>query len=251
MSQIEAFSATLDFPVYGIAARDIRSHMLKTMKVGSMPQYRDSVVVRALSNINFKARAGDKVALLGRNGAGKSTLLRLLAGIYEPSSGQLTRKGNIRTLLDINSGMEEDASGRSNIILRARYMGASPKQARDLVDEVVEFAELDEFIDLPIRTYSAGMRVRLSFAVSTSFEADILLIDEILGAGDAGFITKAFTRMERIIANSGLVILATHSLSLSDTIANRGIVLSGGKITFDGDYKEAVADYLASIDATT
>lgn len=249
MSQIHALNATLDFPVYGVAARDFRSQIMKTLKVGTTAEHRDTVVVRALSEIDFKAQAGEKIALLGRNGAGKSTLLRLLAGIYEPTSGKVIRKGHIRTLLDMNSGMEEDATGRNNIILRARYMGASTKQARALVDDVVDFAELGEFIDLPIRTYSAGMRVRLSYAVSTSFEADILLIDEILGAGDAGFISKAAARMENIIANSGLVVLATHALSLSDKFSDRGVVLSGGRIAFDGAYADAVSNYLASLEA--
>ena len=245
MASLELHNVRLDFPVYGVAARQMRTGLLRSVAYGSGDHR--TVVVSALSGITLRADTGDRIALLGGNGAGKTTLLKLMAGIYEPTSGLVTRRGRVRTLFDLGAGMEEDASGRDNIVIRARYMGASAARARALVDEVVAFAELGQFIDLPIRTYSAGMRLRLSFAISTAFEADILLIDEILGVGDAAFMAKATDRMNHVIAQAGLVVVATHSLGLTDAIARRGIVMSQGQVAFDGPYPKAVEAYLGRV----
>ncbi|HWU14692.1 MAG TPA: ABC transporter ATP-binding protein [Caulobacter sp.] len=249
MASLNLRSVTLNFPIYGVAARQFRTQIIKPLKLGRSSTDHNRLLVRALNTVSLSASAGDRIALIGGNGAGKSTLLKLMAGIYEPTSGVIERRGTIRTLLDMSSGMEEDTSGRDNIIIRARYMGASIKQAKAMVDEIVDFAELGEFIDLPIRTYSAGMRIRLAFSIATSFNADIMLIDEVLGAGDAAFIDKATARMENIIKNAGLVVLATHALALSDAVAQRGIFMKDGRVAFDGPYAEAVAAYMASTHA--
>ena len=244
MALLELHNVKLTFPVYGVAARTIRTDVMRTLGLFGGSGEHDKVLVEALRGINLRAETGDRIALLGGNGTGKSTLLRLMAGIYEPTSGLIQRRGTIRTLFDLNSGMEEDATGRANILIRARYLGASLKRAKGLVDEVVDFAELGSFIDLPIRTYSSGMRLRLAFAISTAFDAEILLVDEILGVGDAHFTEKATERMNRVIANSGLVVMATHALSLSEAVAKRGIVLRQGRVVFDGAYPEAVEAYM-------
>ncbi|WP_165191004.1 ABC transporter ATP-binding protein [Caulobacter soli] len=248
MASLDLQGVSLTFPVYGVAARQFRTQLIKPLKSRSTTDH-NRVMVQALRDVTLSATAGDRIALVGGNGAGKSTLLKLMAGIYEPTGGSIRRQGSIRTLLDMVSGMEEDASGRDNIVIRARYMGASTKQARSIVDDVVDFAELGEFIDMPIRTYSAGMRIRLAFSIATSFNADVLLIDEVLGAGDAAFIEKATKRMINIINNAGLVVLATHALSLSDSIARRGIYMKDGRVAFDGSYADAVATYMATTHA--
>lgn len=246
MSSLELHNASLTFPVYGHSARFFRTDLMRQLRAFRGSVEHDTVHVAALQGVSLTVGTGERVALLGSNGSGKSTLLRLMAGIYEPTAGLIIRRGQVRTLFDVSSGMEEDSSGRANILIRARYLGANARKARDLVEEVVDFAELGQFIDLPIRTYSAGMRLRLAFAISTAFDAEILLVDEILGVGDAHFQEKATERMNRVIARSGLVVMATHALSLSDAVAQRGVLLKQGQVAFDGPYREAVETYLGS-----
>lgn len=245
MGRIVLNGVGLDIPVYGAGTRHIRAALLE-MLTGRRSKSSDHQVleVRTLDRISLEISSGDRVALIGHNGAGKTTLLRVMAGIFEPTSGSIMREGRIQTIFDVASGMEEEATGRENILIRARYMGASAKQARDRVDDVVDFAELGTFIDLPIRTYSAGMRLRLAFGIATTFEADVLLLDEILGVGDAAFAAKSQQRMTDIISRAGAVVIATHAMSLSDAVARRGILMHGGRVIGDGDYQQITGMYL-------
>jgi ABC-2 type transport system ATP-binding protein/lipopolysaccharide transport system ATP-binding protein len=245
LAHIALTDASLDIPLYGVGTQHLRSAVLGALfGLGKSSTIDHSIrSVRTLDRLTLRVDDGDRVALIGANGAGKTTLLRLMSGIYEPTSGSISRHGRIQTVLDVNSGLEEEATGRDNIIIRARYMGASARQARGMVDDVVHFAQLDKFIDLPIRTYSAGMRLRLAFAIATGFEADILLIDEILGVGDAAFQKKAETRMLSMLDRAGLVVLATHSLALSVALARRAIYLVRGAIMVDGPYDTVVSIY--------
>lgn len=247
MSRIIMENVCLDYPVYGVGAMQLRNafanHKKRSRNI--MKSVEDQIVyVRSLNDISLKFNDGDRVALLGRNGAGKSSMLRLLAGIYFPTRGKMSINGDIQTILDINSGIEEEATGRQNILFRARYMGVSTIEAKRAVDDIVDFAEIESFIDMPIRTYSSGMRLRLAFGITTAFTRDTLVIDEILGVGDASFQAKAAKRMEEVFAKAGLVILATHALSLTDSFANRGIVLDKGKLIADCTYTDAVKEYM-------
>lgn len=246
MSRIILKNVAIDYPVYGVGAMQLRN-AFSLHKQKSKNIYRgvenDIVYVRGLHDINLEFNDGDRVALIGRNGAGKSTLLRLLAGIYLPTRGTMSIEGEVQAILDLNSGMEEEATGRQNILFRARYMGISDADAKRAVDDIIDFAEIESFIDMPIRTYSSGMRLRLAFGITTAFTRDTLVIDEILGVGDAKFQAKASERMNKVFEKAGLVILATHSLSLSESIASRGILLEGGKVLGDGKYSEIVQQY--------
>lgn len=237
----------LDYPVYGVGAMQLRNAFSKhkTRSKNIMKGVENQIVyVRSLSDINLKFETGERVALLGKNGAGKSSMLRLLAGIYFPTKGRLSIKGEVQSILDINSGIEEEATGRENILFRARYMGVSIAEAKRAVDDIVDFAEIESFIDMPIRTYSSGMRLRLAFGITTAFTRDTLVIDEILGVGDASFQAKAAKRMEDVYAKAGLVILATHALTLTENLATRGVVIDKGRVIADCDYNEAVKKYL-------
>lgn len=249
MSSISLSRVDLALPIYGVGTQHFRAAIAKTLLGLGRGNDIDHHVrtVQPLQSISMEVKSGDRLALIGGNGAGKTTLLRVMAGIYEPTAGKIRRNGRIQTVLDVNSGLEEEATGFDNIYIRSRYMGASGREARSIVDDVVDFADLGQYIHLPIRTYSAGMRLRLAFAITTAFETDILLIDEILGVGDAAFQEKAAQRMQTMINRAGLVVLATHSLTLSDAIASRAAFLEHGRLIVDGAYSDVVNIYMDSV----
>lgn len=201
--------------------------------------------VHALKNVTLRISQGERVGLLGHNGAGKSTLLKTIAGLYPISSGTLSVNGEIRSLFDLSLGFEPDATGRENILYRGLLLGMSPKFMRAKEEEIIEFAGLGEFIDYPIKTYSAGMQVRLAFAVSTAIGGDLLLLDEVIGAGDANFMAKAKDRISQLIARAEILVLASHDFGALRNLCKRGIVLQRGSVLFDGDIEEAINMHLA------
>lgn len=201
--------------------------------------------IHALKNINVEIKSGERVGLLGHNGAGKSTFLKTVAGLYPVSSGVLKVEGQVRSLFDLSLGFEPDATGRENILYRGLLLGLSPRFMREKADEIVEFAGLGEFIDYPIKTYSAGMQVRLAFAISTTVGGDILLLDEVIGAGDANFMAKAKDRITSLIEQAEILVLATHDFGALRSICNRGLVFHHGDLIFDGSCDEAVTEYKA------
>ncbi len=175
---------------------------------------RGRVVIRALEGLTFTLKNGDRVGLLGHNGAGKSTLLRLLGGIYEPSSGAAQIKGSIGSLIDIGLGIDTEATGRENIYLRAGLLGITRNDITLQLQNIIDFSELGDFIDMPLRTYSTGMHLRLAFAVSTIVRPEILLMDEWLSVGDEGFKHKAEVRMRELVQATNILVIATHSRDL-------------------------------------
>lgn len=199
--------------------------------------------VHALRNINIEIAGGERVGLLGHNGAGKSTFLKTVAGLYPVSSGKVEVHGQVRSLFDLSLGFEPDATGRENILYRGLLLGLTPKFMREKQAEIVEFADLREFIDYPIKTYSAGMQVRLAFAISTAVGGDILLLDEVIGAGDANFMVKARLRIAQLIERAEILILASHDFSALKSLCQRGIVFHRGEMVFDGAVDEAIDEY--------
>lgn len=191
--------------------------------------------IHALKKLTFEIKTGERVALLGHNGAGKSTLLKAIAGLYPINNGNLQIQGEIRSLFDISLGFEPESTGRENILYRGLLLGQSPKQMQAMEEEIVSFADIGEFIDYPVKTYSAGMQVRLAFAISTAIPGDILLLDEVIGAGDASFMAKAQKRITDLIAHANIMVLATHDFSSIKTLCNRAIVLDHGNLMFDGN----------------
>jgi lipopolysaccharide transport system ATP-binding protein len=199
--------------------------------------------IHALKNISIDIGPGERVGLLGHNGAGKSTFLKMVAGLYPVSAGIRMVEGTIRSIFEIGLGFEPDATGRENILYRGLLLGLTPKFMRAIEDEIVDFADLGEFIDYPIKTYSAGMLVRIAFAISTAVGGDILLLDEIIGAGDANFMIKARERIRRLVEQSEILILASHDLSSLAGICQRGVILHHGNLVFDGPISNAIARY--------
>jgi len=219
---------------------------LKSLMAGMFskrPKASKACDIHALKNINVEINSGERVGLLGHNGAGKSTFLKTVAGLYPISSGSLKVEGQVRSLFDLSLGFEPDATGRENILYRGLLLGLSPKFMREKEAEIVEFAGLDEFIDYPIKTYSAGMQVRLAFAISTAVGGDILLLDEVIGAGDANFMSKAKSRITSLIEQAEILVLASHDFSALKSICNRGLVFHHGDLVFDGEIALAVNEY--------
>lgn len=235
MARIAAEGLTIEFPLYHAGARSLKKRVLAATPLRLRTDDANRIVVSALRDLSFGIEHGERVALVGPNGAGKTTLLRALAGIYEPVAGRLLVEGMIGSLIDPSAGMDPDSTGRENIRLNGLYRGMTEKQIATLSDEIIDFAGLGEFIDVPIRTYSAGMGVRLSFALATAMDPQVLLMDEWLLAGDADFLERAKTRLERVVTNAEILVIATHDMKIVRTWCTRAIHLEGGRITADGD----------------
>lgn len=203
--------------------------------------------VCALQGVDLDIREGEKVGIIGRNGAGKSTLLKTIARIYPLNSGRLEVSGKVRSLFELNVGFEPDATGRENITYRSLLLGETPKGVKEKEQAIVDFAGLGDFIDYPLKTYSSGMMVRLAFSISTSIGGDILLLDEILGAGDAAFQEKAKKRMQELITQAKIIVLVSHDLNAIRMICNRVIYLQHGKVIADGKTDEVIEQYLYSV----
>lgn len=244
MTYISVQKATLDLPIYDVQGRSLKKEVMRLGRRNRIAEDNDGIViVRALDEINLELKAGDRVGLIGHNGAGKSTLLRLLAGIYTPTVGVVQSRGKVVPLLDISLGMDENSTGRQNIRLRGLLLGMSDAEIRAKQEEIAEFSELGDYLDLPVRTYSSGMRVRLAFSVSTAVDADILLLDEVMGVGDASFKDKANARILDLHNRAQIVLLAMHSNEVIRKTCNKVVWMERGKVRAYGDTEEVVSAY--------
>ena len=235
---------SVEFPIYSGGSRSLRKVLFHSTTQGNLARdASDRITVLALNGVTLDVKHGDRLAIIGANGAGKSTLLKVLAGIYAPTGGRMHSSGRVSALLTASVGLSPDATGRENIIIRGMYMDVHPRDMSAHVDEIIEFTELGSFIDMPVRTYSAGMMVRLCFAVATSLRPEILLMDEWLAAGDAAFLHKARQRMEDFLSGTSILVLASHSLSLLNEWCNRAILLDQGRIVAAGGVGEVSAVY--------
>jgi len=247
MAFLRSHNLSVEFPIYQGSSRSLKKTVVAGATQGNLGRdTADRINVRALDDITLDIKDGDRVGLIGANGAGKTTLLRVLAGIYAPTRGEFYSWGRISALLDVSLGLNPDATGRENIILRGMYMNIHPREMRSLVDEIAEFTELGPFIEMPARTYSSGMMVRLGFAISTCMPAEILLMDEWLSAGDARFLDKAQRRMERFVGGSAILVLASHSPELLRKWCNRGVLLQHGRIAAQGSIDEVLKVYIGA-----
>jgi ABC-type polysaccharide/polyol phosphate transport system ATPase subunit len=198
----------------------------------------------ALRDISLQIRAGDRVGIVGHNGAGKSTFLKALCRIYEPSHGRVRVEGNIAPLLEIGAGFHPEFTGRENIYLNGAILGHDHKLLREIEPEVIAFAELQEFIDMPVKYYSTGMYLRLAFSLATAIQPDILILDEMFAGGDAAFVERATRRMKRMIDQASIMILVSHDASLLATFCNRIIWLDHGRVKRDGPTSVVLSEYL-------
>lgn len=231
MSWVRAENLFLEFPIYGTRSRSFKNAVIRAATGGVIAgDSRDGVVVRAIDDVSFSWKEGDRVGLVGRNGAGKTTLLRAIAGIYEPTRGTLSTHGRVVSMLSIGLGMEPEVTGYENIFLRGTILGMSKREIDALVDHVRTFSELGDYIDMPLRTYSSGMSMRLAFAISTSVTADIIVMDEWLSVGDEHFAKKAQERLREMVGKAKILVMASHSSEVIAANCNKIMRLDHGRI---------------------
>jgi ABC-type polysaccharide/polyol phosphate transport system ATPase subunit len=245
---IEVSGLSLEFPIYSANSRSLRKRLVPTSIGGALlSNSSNTVFVRALQNVTFVIKDGERVGLVGPNGAGKTTLLKAIAGIYTPTSGSVTIRGTVSAALNSSLGMDLEVTGRENIYLLGYYRGLSKAQIDSNIDEIVDTANLGQFIDLPMNTYSAGMQGRLTFAVATAFEPDVLLMDEWLGAGDSAFVTKAHERTRRFIEKARIMVIASHSLAIVRDFCTHCAYLRRGQLIAYGPTEEIIDLYEADV----
>ncbi|MFC7690674.1 ABC transporter ATP-binding protein [Paeniroseomonas aquatica] len=240
MAHILAQAVSIEFPLYHIGARSLKKRILANSPLRLRQDEASRIVVAALRDLDFHIKAGERVGLIGHNGAGKTTLLRTLAGVYEPVAGRLEVAGSIGALIDPSAGMDPNATGRENIVLRGLFRGLDEAASAELAEEVGAFSGLAEFLDVPVRTYSAGMGVRLSFAMATVMDPEVLLMDEWFLAGDADFLERARAKLEGLVTKAEVLVLATHDMSIIREWCTRAIKLDAGRIVADGTVDEVL-----------
>jgi ABC-type polysaccharide/polyol phosphate transport system ATPase subunit len=258
MLSIVAKNIHVEFPIYDHTMRSLK-HTLglrplakgisrlatSTLNVGGQIGKGETgrVVIKALDGLSFEVHEGDRIGLLGHNGSGKTTLLRTLAGIYEPVSGILHTEGRAFPLFDLQLGMDPDATGVENIWMRSKLLGLTTQQIENALDDIAEFTELGEYLYMPIRTYSSGMMLRLAFAISTAITPEILILDEMIGAGDAAFIARADARLKDFLAKAGIMVIASHAMRILRQWCNKGMLLQHGKLIAYGPIEDVITRY--------
>ncbi len=243
MSSITAEGICLEYPIVGAGSRSLKNRVLCAATGGLITGSDKMPVVNALRNASFQIREGDRIGLIGHNGAGKSTLLKVLAGIYQPTKGDLSISGRVVSTLNLSLGMEPEASGLENIITRGLLLGMRKKEIERKLDEIADFTELGEYLDMPVRIYSSGMTTRLAFATITSMDADIVLMDEVIGTGDASFVGKAQKRLNNFMSRSKILVLASHSEEVIRKFCNKALLLEHGKVIGMGSIDEITQRY--------
>jgi ABC-2 type transport system ATP-binding protein/lipopolysaccharide transport system ATP-binding protein len=246
-AQILMQNVSVSFPIYHGGSRSLKKSILFRGSGGQIAtDANNRIMVEALRDITLDLRAGDRIALIGSNGAGKTTLLRVMAGIYEPIAGTISSRGRISPMFDIALGIDSEISGYDNIRLRGMILGLSASEIEERIPDIVEFTELGDYLDIPVRTYSAGMMTRLTFAVATCFAPEILLMDEWIMAGDAAFLSKAKNRIESFVAKASILVLASHSLETCRQFCNRAVWMEKGQIRAAGPIDEILDAYSAA-----
>lgn len=241
MTWVRADNIMVEFPIYGARSRSLKNTVIRAATGGVIAREAgEGVVVRAIDNVSFSWKEGDRVGLMGHNGAGKTTLLRVVAGIYEPIGGTLSIHGRVVSMLSIAVGMEPEATGYENIFLRGTILGMNKREIGALVDHVREFSELGDYIDMPLRTYSSGMSMRLAFAISTSVTADIIVMDEWLAVGDEQFAKKAQQRLQEMVGKAKILVMASHSQDVIAANCNKLMRLDHGRVVSESGMEALV-----------
>ncbi len=247
MSVIQLRNVSVEFPIYNSSSRSLKNRVLSIATGGKIERRTDRlVIVLGLDKVSLTFRDGDRVGLIGHNGSGKTTLLRVLSGIYTPTHGSAVIRGHCVSLININLGIDPDATGRENIRLRSAMMGMSPEEIAEKLDQIADFSGLGEFLDVPFRTYSSGMQLRLAFATSTAVRPEILIMDEWLSTGDEDFKDRANRRMRELVDSTKILVLASHSKELMEKNCNRVIWLEHGRVKMDGSPREVLHSYFGS-----
>ena len=233
-------AVTVELPVYGARTRSLRKAFVHRGTGGLVGADGATLTVRALDDVSLAFGDGDRVGVVGANGAGKTTLLRVLAGVYEPTAGEVWAAGRIGSLLDVTLGFDEEATGRENIVTCGLLAGLSLAEVRERAGEIGAFTGLGDYLGMPVRTYSTGMRFRLGFAVCTSFEPDIVLMDEWIAVGDRSFLDKAYRRLEAFADGAGVVVLVSQDLEMLRRVCSTAVLLDAGRVRASGALEEVL-----------
>lgn len=231
MVQLEVNNVSLNYPVHNHQTQSLKKQVLSMVTGGHISKGTDScLIVSALDQIRFLLEEGDRVALIGHNGAGKTTLLRVLAGIYQPTSGFVRSDGTVGSLFNTNVGLVDDTTGYENLFQMSLFRTKNIQETRRRMDAIADFTELGDYLNMPVRTYSEGMKMRLGFSVATDRAPDILLIDEVFGAGDKKFMDKSKQRMTDFMQESKILVMSTHADQLIYEFCNKAILLKRGRL---------------------
>lgn len=250
MAELKLDGVTVEYPIYNAASTSLRKQLVNISTGGRISALKGQVAtVRALDGFSLHLRDGDRLALVGHNGSGKTTLLRTMAGIFRPTGGTVTVIGRVSTVFGLGAGMEPELSGYENIVRMAMLLGMTLAEAERAIPDIEAFSELGGFLAMPVRTYSAGMTTRLTFAVATAVHPEILLVDEVLGAGDADFQAKAHRRMAEFVEKASIFVLASHSPELIRLFCSRVARLEHGKLAAEGSVPELLGPGEAGIAA--
>lgn len=244
MASLILENVTVEFPIYGYQ-KSFRSALSRASGglIRREGTHNRRVTVRALDNICLTLKHGDRLGIVGHNGAGKSTLLRVCAGVYEPCHGRVSIEGHVSPLFNTSPGMDSDDTGYENILTCGLFLGMTREEIANKTGDIERFSELGEYLSLPVRSYSTGMNVRLGFAIATAIDPEILILDEGLGAGDARFAERAKRRVDALIERSSILVLASHSDALIQTMCNRAILLNRGVMVASGGVDEVIDAY--------
>jgi len=242
MACISLRDVSIAFPIFSSHTRSIRTAVLSRLG-GSLSAHNDTVIVRALQSISLDLIDGDRLGLVGSNGAGKTTFLRVISRVYPPLTGEAVIEGKVSSFTDIGLGMEPEATGWQNIIFRCVFLGLTFAEARALAPSIGEFCELGPYLNLPVRTYSTGMFLRLAFAISTSVQPDIVVMDEMIGAGDQSFIEKAQKRIGNLLERTRILVLASHSRPIISRFCNKALWLDHGQVKMLGPVDDVLLAY--------
>lgn len=243
MAHIIFEHVNVDFPIYNAKNRSLKNTVMQAATGGKVSFGAEGTVIRSLEDVSFEIHEGERVGIVGHNGAGKSTLLRALSNVYAPTAGRAEIVGEIGSLVDIGLGIDGEATGRENIYIRGALLGLKRREIEKRFDEIVEFSELGEFINMPVRTYSSGMHLRLAFAVATIIRPEILLMDEWLSVGDAAFNEKAEQRLNDLVKSSRILVIASHSRDLIERTCNRAMWFEHGHLKMDASPYEVCSAY--------
>ena len=243
MAAVALKNVTVQIPIYDVGGSSLRKVILSKTVGGRFEQSGSHLVVDALKDVSFEAHDGDRIALVGNNGSGKSTLLRVLSDVYPATAGSVQVVGEVSPMFDAMLGMSMDATGMENIWICGRLWGLSQTQIKDSLDDISEFTELGDYLNVPVRTYSTGMMLRLAFAIATVRDPEILLLDEVVGVGDSAFFEKAFRRLQGIIRRSQILFLASHIDDILRKVCNKAIWLDHGNLVQYGEFEKVIAAY--------
>ena len=242
MARINLKDVVLDFPIANASSRSLQLRLFQSLG-GKLSSHHKTVVVRALDGVSLALGDGDRLGIIGDNGAGKTTLLRVLAGVYLPGEGSATIEGSISSFTDLTLGMDPESTGWENIIFRCAFMGMSFREAKRRSPAIAEFSGLGDFLNLPTRTYSSGMFLRLAFSISTTVEPEIVIMDEMISTGDAAFIEKAERRLDEIVDKTNILALASHDMRTIRRLCNKVVWLKQGTVKQFGPTDSVIQAY--------